>query len=199
MQQYGEIITTSITTIELNDNWHTAVITTSLGGISKWTMLRMLGLSMPMPKAMVAGNTISSISSSKSTLGLTIPNAILARNLGSSLALQVVNTSSISAGSGGVGGISGRETCVWVSHHTSSDVDGGRQFLPTYHEITNIHRSEYRISSKSHQHNPWAHYPKRDPGEKSRIIPRTAGCQHRIPERGIRHCCVLPPRPFRNG
>src|SRR5467141_4520624 len=94
---------------------------TSLGDI---LMLRMLGLSMPMPKAMVAGNTISSISSGKSTLGLTIPNAILARNLGSSLALQVVNTSLISAGSGGVGGISGRETCVWVSHHTSSDVDG---------------------------------------------------------------------------
>ncbi|KAN0072524.1 hypothetical protein V8E54_009453 [Elaphomyces granulatus] len=41
---------------------------------------------------------------------------------------------------------------------------------------------------KSHRHNPWAHYPKRDPGKKSRIIPHTAGCQHRIPERGIRHC-----------
>ena len=83
MQQYGEIITTSITTIKLNDNWHTAVIPG--GGISKW----------PMPKAMVkAGNTISSISSGKSTLGLTIPNAILARNLVLSLALQVVNTSS---------------------------------------------------------------------------------------------------------
>src|SRR5467141_1262919 len=26
MQQYGEIITTSITTIKLNNNWHTAVI-----------------------------------------------------------------------------------------------------------------------------------------------------------------------------
>ncbi|KAN0076012.1 hypothetical protein V8E54_007282 [Elaphomyces granulatus] len=71
-----------------------------------------------MPKAMVAGNTISSISSGKSTLGLTIPNAILARNLGLSFALQVVNTLSISAGSGGVGAISGRETCVWVSHYT---------------------------------------------------------------------------------
>jgi len=43
-----------------------------------------------------------------------------------------------------------------------------------FHEITNIHRSEYRISSKSHRHNPWAHYPKRDPGEKSQIISRTA-------------------------
>ena len=52
------------------------------------------------------------------TLGLTIPNAILARNLGSSLALQAVNTASLSAGSGIAGGISGRETCVWVSHYT---------------------------------------------------------------------------------
>ena len=52
------------------------------------------------------------------TIGLTIPNAILARNLGSSLALQaVVNTASLSAGSGIAGGISGRETCVWVSHY----------------------------------------------------------------------------------
>ena len=33
-------------------------------------------------------------------LGLTIPNAILARNIGSSLALQAVNTASLSAGSG---------------------------------------------------------------------------------------------------
>jgi len=57
-----------------------------------------------------------------------------------------------------------------------------------FYEITNIHRSEYQISSKSYRHNPWAHYPKRNPGENSRIIPHTAGCQHRIPERGIRHC-----------
>ena len=105
-------------------------------------MLRMLGLSMPMPKAMVAGNTISSISSGKSTLGLTIPNAILARNLGSSLALQVVNTSSISAGSGGVGGISGRETCVWVSHHTFSVRVG-------------IHAVHHRSSIQSHRSHPF--------------------------------------------
>jgi len=111
-----------------------------LGGISKWTMLRMLGLSMPMPKAIVAGNTISSISSGKSTLGLTIPNAILAINLGSSLVLQVVITSSISAGSG-VGGISGRETCEWVSHHTSSDVDG-------------IHAVHHRSSIQLHRSRP---------------------------------------------
>jgi hypothetical protein len=52
------------------------------------------------------------------TLGLTIPNAILARNLGSSLALQAINTASLSTGSGIAHGISGRETCVWVSHYT---------------------------------------------------------------------------------
>ncbi|KAN0073301.1 hypothetical protein V8E54_008521 [Elaphomyces granulatus] len=102
---------------------------------------------MPMPKAMVAGNTISSISSGKSTLGLTIPNAILARNLGSSLALQVVNTPSISAGSGGVGAISGRETCVWVSHHISSDVDVG------IHAVVVHHRSSIQLHPLSH----WSH------------------------------------------
>jgi len=75
--------------------------------------------------------------------------------------------------------IYGRKSRNILTHHIYPD---------EFHEITNIHRSEYRISSKSHRHNPWAHYPKRYPGEKSRIIPHTAGCQHRIPECGIRHC-----------
>jgi len=60
-------------------------------------------------------------------------------------------------------------------------------YIQTY-KHTNIHRSENRFSSKSHPHNSWAHYPKRNPGEKSWVISRTAGCQHRIPKRGIRHC-----------
>ena len=65
---------------------------------------------------------------------------------------------------------------------------GTNELLYTNIQITNIHRSENRFSSKSHRHNPWAHYPKRNPGEKSWVIPHTAGCQHRIPKRGIRHC-----------
>jgi hypothetical protein len=59
------------------------------------------------------------------TLGLTIPNAILARNLGSSLALQAVNTASLSAGSGIAGGISGRET-AYGFHTTRIDHSAGR-------------------------------------------------------------------------
>src|SRR6202012_210010 len=42
----------------------------------------------------------------------------------SPLALQAANTASLSAGSGIAGGISGRETCVWVSHYTQCPLCG---------------------------------------------------------------------------
>ena len=75
------------------------------------------------------------------TLGLTIPNAILERNLGLSLALQAVNTASLSAGSGIAGGISDRETCVWVPHHTQWPLCG-KTFWLSCHSQTND-RSEH--------------------------------------------------------
>ena len=65
----------------------------------------------------------------------------------SSLALQAVNTASLSAGSGIAGGISGRETCVWVSHYT------------TLHAVTTLRADLLTELSQSDKRSVRTHVP----------------------------------------
>jgi len=112
------------------------------------------------------------------TLGLTISNAILARNLGSSLALQAVNTASLSAGSGIAGGISGR-----VPHHavTTLRKDLLTELPQSDKRSVRTHVVPTKRCVSSHESEPY--FRRIDPG---RLV-------HEQP------CDVLPPRPFRNG
>src|ERR1700722_10513818 len=91
----------------------------------------------------------------------------------SPLTLQAANTASLSAGSGIAGGISGRETCVWVSQYTQCPLCG------------QTFRLSYRIQ----------HSDKRS--VKSLLKDVSAGKQKET--LNWSHTYVFPPRPFRNG